>query len=394
MKRSSSIRHSIRPALRCALLFLAIAASACREDELVVPTEYDLLPGEAIAPEANPQGFYLLNEGNMGSNKATIDFVDFRNAYYVRNLYAERNPSVVKELGDVGNDIQIYGSKLYAVINCSHKVEVMNARDGRRIGQVDIPNCRYIRFHKGQAYVSSYVGPVQIDPDAPLGAVYRIDTTTLQVTGQVNVGYQPEEMEFVDDYLYVANSGGYRAPDYERTLSVVEPEGMKQTARIDVAPNLHRVRKDRYGQLWVSSRGDYGATPSRLFVLQKEPGYNRLAVTDTVDVPCSDLAIRGDSLYFISAQWSEQTETNVVRYGIIDVRTHQVLTDRFITDGTERDITVPYGIALHPTNGDIYVTDAKNYVSSGKLNCYSREGKLKWSVRTGDIPSRIVFLYK
>ena len=55
-------------------------------------------------------GLYLLNEGNMGSNKCTLDFVDFDNGYYVRNLYAEKNPNVVKELGDVGNDVQIYGS--------------------------------------------------------------------------------------------------------------------------------------------------------------------------------------------------------------------------------------------------------------------------------------------
>ena len=384
----------MRLALRSALWLLLCALAACREDELVVPTEHEPLPGERINPQADPQGLYVLNEGNMGSNKASIDFVDFRNAYYVRNLYAERNPSIVKELGDVGNDLQIYGSKLYAVVNCSHKVEVMDARSGRRLGQVDIPNCRYIRFHKGQAYVSSYVAPVQIDPDAPRGAVYRVDTTSLQVTGRVTVGYQPEEMAFAGDYLYVANSGGYRAPLYDRTLSVVEPEGMKQTAKIDIAPNLHRVRLDRRGQLWVSSRGDYSGTPSRLFVLQKEEGRNRYAVSDTVDVPCSDLALRGDSLYFISAAWDEQTETNTVRYGIIDIRTHQVLTDHFITDGTERDIAVPYGIALHPANGDIYVTDAKNYVSSGKLHCYSREGKLRWSVRTGDIPAHMAFLPK
>lgn len=384
----------MRLALRSALWLLLCALAACREDELVVPTEYEPLPGERINPQADPQGLYVLNEGNMGSNKASIDFVDFRNAYYVRNLYAERNPSIVKELGDVGNDLQIYGSKLYAVINCSHKVEVMDARSGRRLGQVDIPNCRYIRFHKGQAYVSSYVAPVQIDPNAPRGAVYRVDTTSLQVTGRVTVGYQPEEMAFAGDYLYVANSGGYRAPLYDRTLSVIEPEEMKQTAKIDVAPNLHRVRLDRRGQLWVSSRGDRSGTPSRLFVLQKGEGRNRYAVSDTVDVPCSDLALRGDSLYFISAAWDEQTETNTVRYGIIDIRTHQVLTDHFITDGTERDIAVPYGIALHPANGDIYVTDAKNYVSSGKLHCYSREGKLRWSVRTGDIPAHMAFLPK
>lgn len=393
MKQSSSIvflkQFPIAPAL---LLFFILCLSACREDELVVPTEYELLSNESPTPGTDPSGLYLLNEGNMGSNKASIDFVDFRNAYYVRNLYAERNPSIVKELGDVGNDIQIYGSKLYAVINCSHKVEVMDARTGRRLGQVDIPNCRYIRFHKGLAYVSSYVGPVQIDPTAPKGAVYRIDTLSLQVTGKVTVGYQPEEMEIVDDYLYVANSGGYRAPDYDRTVSVVELEGLKQTSKIDVGINLHRVKKDRYNQLWVSSRGDLKSQPSNLYVLSKKEGYNRMIVSDTLHISCSNMAIRGDSLYFYSAQWDESTETNRITYGIIDVRTHRILSRSFITDGTERNITVPYGIALHPSNGDIYLTDAKNYVSSGKLHCYNRHGKLKWSVRTGDIPAQMVFL--
>ena len=178
------------------IAMMCLAAVSCREDELVVPTEYDLIPG-GPQPDAQPIGMYLLNEGNMGSNKASIDFVDFRNGYYARNLYAERNPSVIKELGDVGNDIQIYGSRLYAVINCSHKVEVMDARTLRRIGQIDIPNCRYIKFSRNHAYVTSYVGPVQMDPNAQAGAVYQVDTASLQVTGKCTVGYQPDELEIM-----------------------------------------------------------------------------------------------------------------------------------------------------------------------------------------------------
>lgn len=188
-----------------AIAALAAIATSCREDELVVPTEYDILP-VPTQPGAVPRGMYLLNEGNMGSNKSSIDYVDFRNALYSRNMYAQANPSVVMELGDVGNDIAIYGSKLYAVINCSHKVEVMDAHTLRRIGKIDIPNCRYIKFHRGNAYVSSYVGPVQIDPDAQLGAVFRVDTANLEVTGKCTVGYQPDELEIVGEYIYVANS--------------------------------------------------------------------------------------------------------------------------------------------------------------------------------------------
>ena len=382
---------TVRKILFLPLLCLAVLF-ACREIELVVPTEYELLPGVPIDPDARPAGMYLLNEANMGSNKSSIDYVDFRNAYYVRNIYAERNPEVVKELGDVGNDIQIYGNKLYAVINCSHKVEVMDVRTCKRVGQVDIPNCRYIRFAKGKAYVSAYVGPVAIDPNAQLGAVYEVDTASLAVTRKVTVGYQPDELEVLGEYLYVTNSGGYRAPDYDSTVSVVEIYGMKQIQKIPVGINLHRIRKDCYGKLWVTSRGDYNTIPSRLYVLdRKDKNSKEMVVKDTLDIPCSEMYIQGDSLYFYSVEWNKQTERNTVTYGIIDVRTDQLVTDHFITDGTEQDIVIPYGICVHPTTGDVYVTDAKNYVSSGVLHCYDRHGKKKWSVRTGDIPAHMAF---
>lgn len=390
-----------RKAINILILFLiGITFLGCREDEIVVPSEYELLPGMeprdiSTFADDEPIGMYLLNEGNMGSNKATIDYLDLVNGYYVRNIYSERNPNVIKELGDVGNDIQIYGSKLYAVINCSHKVEVMDAKTCKRIGQIDIPNCRYIRFNRGKAYVSSYVGPVNIDPDAQLGAVFEIDTATLQVTNKVTVGYQPDELEIMGEYIYVANSGGYRVPNYDYTVSVVEMYGMKQVEKIPVGINLHRIRKDAYDQLWVSSRGDYETIPSRLFVLQKKEQFSSdMIVGDTLDIPCSEMTILGDSLYFYSVSWNNQTEENAVSYGIINVQTHELLTDHFITDGTESNIKIPYGIAVNPYNRDIFVTDAKNYVSSGMLHCYDTHGKRKWSVRTGDIPAHMVFVYK
>lgn len=369
---------------------LLLAITSCREDELVVPTEFDIVGDEDVSSPV--RGFYLLNEGNMGSNKCTLDFYDYHTGLYARNFYSERNPSVIKELGDVGNDIQIYGSKLYVVVNCSHKVEVLDAHTGIRLGQVDIPNCRYVRFHRGKAYVSAYVGPVLIDPNAPRGAVFEIDTTSLAVTRKVTVGYQPEEMEIIDDYMYVANSGGYRAPNYDNTVSVIQMIDFKQVEQIPVDINLHRVRQDKYKQLWVTSRGDYNSHPSRLFVLQKRKGHNQMEVVDTLDVPVSDMAIHGDSLYYFATDWSNYTQKNTISYGIIDVRTHQVVSDNFITDGTDKDITIPYGIAVHPITGEIFVTDAKNYVSSGTLYCFTPDGHRKWSVRTGDIPAHITFL--
>ncbi|MDE6427724.1 MAG: YncE family protein [Muribaculaceae bacterium] len=371
---------------------LLMAATSCREDELVVPTEYEIIGDER--PASRIRGLYLVNEGNMGSNKCTLDFYDYMTGLYSRNLYSERNPNVIKELGDVGNDIGIYGSKLYVVVNCSHKVEVLDARSGLRLGQIDIPNCRYVRFHRGHAYVSSYVGPVLIDPSAPKGAVFEVDTASLAVTRKVSVGYQPEEMEIVNDYMYVANSGGYRVPDYDNTVSVIQMIDFKQVQQIPVGINLHRLKKDRYNKLWVSSRGNYQDVPSRLFVMERKPGYNQMVVTDTLNIACSNMALKGDSLFFYATEWNNFTASNTISYGIIDVRTKEVISNNFITDGTEKEITIPYGIAVHPESGDIFVTDAKNYVSSGTLYCFTPDGKKKWSVRTGDIPAHITFLSK
>lgn len=374
---------------------LIIGIYSCRKDELVLPTEYDILPLDN-PPNSNYKGMYLLNEGNMGSNKASIDYLNFKTGFYERNIYPEKNPNVIKELGDVGNDIQIYGNKLYAVVNCSHKVEVINVHTGIRIKKIDVPNCRYIRFHRGKAYVSSYVGPIAIDPNAQLGAVFKIDTASLEIEGRVTVGYQPDELEIIGQYIYVANSGGYRIPYYDNTISIIEIEGFKQIKKIPVGINLHHIKADQYKKLWVSSRGDYKRIHSKLFVLEKEigGGSTDYKVTDTLAYPCSNMIIKGDSLFLYSVAYSYETNENTVSYGIINVKTKELISKSFITDGTEKDIKIPYGINIHPETGDIYITDAKNYVSSGMLYCYNKYGQKKWGIRTGDIPAHMVFVPK
>ena len=384
----------------CSLLLIPCSLISCRGDEIIFPAEYEVLPMESRElssfAQNEPIGIYLLNEGNMGSNKATIDYLDFSKGIYIRNIYGERNPNVIKELGDVGNDIQVYGNRLYAVINCSHKVEVMDLHTCRRIGQIDIPNCRYIRFHGDKAYISSYVGPVSIDPNAQLGAIFEVDTATLRVTRKVTVGYQPEEFEIIGNHLYVANSGGYRAPEYDSTLSVVDLTDFRQVKKIPVCINPHRVRKDQYDRLWITSRGDHKEVQPQLVCLQPlHPTPYTLH-----HISPSEMVIVGDSMYFYGSHWSDETMSNQITYGIFNIQNSLPFREgagvgsSLITDGTEKNIKIPYGIQVNPYNGDIYITDAKNYVSSGQLHCYSREGKHKWSVRTGDIPAHMCFVYR
>lgn len=367
---------------------LILVLAGCREEMPVIESEIEYVTAPAFPQSV--KGVYVLNEGNMGSNKCTLDFLDYNTGEYHRNIYAERNPGVVKELGDVGNDIAIYGNRLFVVVNCSHFVEVMDVRTATHIGTIPVTNCRYITFHDGKAYVSSYAGPVQIDPNARPGKVVEVDVNTLQITREVVVGYQPEEMVIVNGKLYVANSGGYRFPNYDRTVSVVDLNTFQVVNTIDVAINLHRMELDNSGNIYVSSRGDYYGTGSDVFVIDSRTEQ----VTGHLGVAASEMCIDDGILYMISTEWNYVTGSNAIGFARYDTQTRQLIPGNFITDGTEKDIRLPYGLAVNPETKEIFVSDATNYVTPGYLYCFSPEGRLRWKVRTGDIPAHFAFSTK
>jgi len=371
----------IMPILVC--LFFVLS---CRkgDDAAIPPTVTPVTPGTS----GPIKGFFLLNEANMGSNKSSLDYFDYTSGAYHKNIYPTRNPGVVKELGDVGNDIQIYGSKLYAVINVSNLVEVMDLATAKHIGTITIPNCRYLTFDKGYAYVSSYAGPVLIDPNARLGYVAKVDTATLKVKDTCVVGYQPEEMVIRDNKLYIANSGGYRVPNYDNTVSVIDLNTFKETKKITVAINLDHLKLDGHGNIYVTSRGDYKTTPSNTYILDATD-----KVTDVLNLPAGNLTICGDSAYVYSTEWSYITNKNTITYAIVNTVQKRVVSRSFITDGTDKKIAIPYGIAINPETREIYVTDARDYVTPGRLYCFTPDGKYKWDVETGDIPAHFAFTH-
>ncbi|MBR1881942.1 MAG: YncE family protein [Muribaculaceae bacterium] len=377
-----------RPLLQIALLVLmAATVVACRDEQVILLPEIE----NVSQPEyTSVRGFYLLNEANMASNKASLDYYNYASGRYSRNVYERFNPGVVMKLGDVGNDIAIYGNRLYAVINCSNKVEVMDKNSVARIGQIDIPNCRYIQFHKGYAYVTSYAGPVDLDlSKQQIGYVAKVDTATMQVVDRCLVGYQPDGLAIVNDRLYVANSGGYNPNNYENTISVLDLNTFTEVARVPIAINLQYCLADRRGILWISSRGDYYHHASGIYAYDTR----KQRLLGHIDCQTGNVWMDGDSLYVVGKGYSKITEDyGESSYIIINTLTMQVVNQRFITDGTDQAIAIPYGVAVNPITKDIYVTDAKNYITPGRLYCFGQDGVKKWDVLTGDIPAHFVFL--
>lgn len=367
--------------------FVGILLIHCRGDEYI-PYEETEQPSE---PEYTLiKGFYLLNEGVMGSNKATLDFYDYETATYRRNIYSTINPNVVKELGDVGNDIKIYGSKMYAIINVSNKIEVMDAKTSKRITSIPLENGRYLAFHNGKVYASSYAGPVSLDPKAPLGKVVEIDTISFKIQREATVGYQPEQMQIVNNQLYVANSGGYRVPNYDNTISVVDLATFKEEKKIEVGINLHRMEQDARGNLYVSSRGNYYDIPSTLYLVDTKNN----SVKKNFQVAVNGMTIVKDKLYFYGNEFNYNTTNSKKIFGIIDTQTEQIISTEMIEKSYQDKIKTPYGIAVNTISGDIYITDAGNYVSTGYLYAFDKNGKFKWRTEAGNIPAHLAFLYR
>ncbi len=365
----------------------AIALTGCADDP-ETPGSEDEKPGGNEGVVDGVVGFYLLNEGNMGANKCTLDYYDYATATYHRNIYAEKNPSQVMELGDTGNDIAVWGDRLYIVVNGSHKVEVLDATTAKRIGQVDISSPRYIAFEGDNAYVSSFVGG-----DGDNGSVVRFDTHSLQITGRVSAGLQPEELTVSGGYLYVANSGQL-SPAYDKTITVIDYKTMAVKTSVDVDINMHHLRTDAFGHMWVTSRGNYGDIPGNLYRLDK--GADGIFGSPVATgYAASNINIDADYILYYATAYDENWNATY-NYGKLGPIADGGTADNgsFITDGTAADIKTPYCIAVHPGNGDILITDARNYVSSGEVYCYSAAGKLQWHATTGDIPGHIAFVRK
>ena len=116
-----------------------------------------------------------------------------------------------------------------------------------------------------------------------------------------------------------------------------------------------------------------------------------MEIADSIDTPVSGMTILGDSIYYYGSTYDKNWQPQTT-FGIIDIKTGAIVNDHLVSPPADNPIKTAYGIMIHPITHDIYVMDATNYVSSGKLYCFDHDGNYKWVTWTGDIPGHAVFL--
>jgi YVTN family beta-propeller protein len=358
--------------LLTALVAVTLVFNACKKND-------DEIQNPPIATVA--RGEYILSEGTMNNTK--LSYYSNTTNINIGDFFLQQNPSLTAGLGDIGNDMIIYGSKLYIVMNQSGLVTVLNASNA--IFQKNIPfkiagtnitkGPRYAASAKGKVYVSSTDGTVSI-----------IDTTSLTITASINVGSNPEQLAVSGDKLFVTNSGGYNFPNYDSTVSVINLINNTAGTKIKVGLNPRKIVADNSGNLYVVVTGNYG------FVLPKIVKINSGTelVTFSADTAVNTIAYFNNKLYVTNDFAYTGLSSNV---RALSTSNFSNTGSSFITDGTQ--IQTPYGLDIDELNNDVYITDAKNYTISGEVFCFDKNGKKKFSfsISPGVNPNKVLFLY-
>lgn len=387
------------------LLLSTILFSSCRqEEELVVYSQQERVD---TAPEDDPDivGLYVLNSGVKGNNEATLDYFDCLTSIYHRNIYAERNPDALPNLGDNGTDLAIADNKLYVALSGSHRLEIFDVASTQRIATISVNNPRHILLREGYAYVTSYLKQKeQKYGELPLGELVRIKTDDLTDMRKITLGCQPDEMLcFVssnastggenETLLLVSNTGEYNTPTFDNRLSVVNLENFVQTSYIRTGTSPHSLAvSGRY--LYVETAGNRKDEPPQLYILRDKSNLNTFT-RDTVrnDLPSLSFVQMDDTLFMIKGRknsFGDILERDFVKYSM----KADAIVSRFVADGTEAQIETPTSIAVHPITHEIFITDARRGTSSGLLYCYTPDGVQKWKVKTGIAPCKVAFVKK
>lgn len=346
---------------RLILLFaLAFIAASCAES----PTS----PGSSYTPKA--VAVYVLNQGDFGQGNASLTAYLPDSNLTENGLFKRVNG---RSLGDVANDIVINGNEAYMVINNSDKIEVMDASTALSTATIYFPSGT--SPYRIALYPPGNIGFVS---DLYTNSVSAIDLTTNAVipADTIPVGDAPYGITCISRQVFVANSG-YGSGS---TVSVIDASTLKVMKTLRVGTGPTEVEPDGNGYVWVVCPGQLGADGS-IYIINVAAD----TVADSINVGVQIPSFAGHTLamdqkngygYLIA-------DSSVVKLDLLS----KTIMDKNLIRGSF------YGISVDLSNGDVYVTDAKDYKTAGTVYIYYSDGQYTGRSFTAGInPDGMAFL--
>jgi hypothetical protein len=318
-------------------------------------------------------GVYTLNQGLYGANNTTITYYDFSIQNPVTDYFRNVNGF---GLGDTGSDFIIYGGKIYIVVNNSGYVAVATSSNAAFIDTISF---KVAGVNKGPENIVAAAGKVFISSTD--GTVAVVDTTTLAIQKFITVGSNPAQMTVYGNNIYVSNTGGFSA-SFDSTVSVIDMITLTETKRITIGINPGSIAADSSGNIYVVCTGNYGSVAPSLVKFS----LNTNSIVKSVD------SALGSIRYYNNTLITTGGYLGAPNVGVLNTSDLSAARPSFVTDGTI--IQNPYGVDVDPATGDLYVCDAKDYVSSGLVYCFDKTGakKFSFSVSPGINPIRTLLI--
>lgn len=319
-------------------------------------------------------GALILNQGGFGSGNASLSYLSNDLNTFQNNTFALVNPSII--LGDTAQNLGFYNDLAYIVLNGSNKIEIINRYSLAHVATIStgLSNPRYIEFARGKGYVTNWGNGSSTSDDY----VAVIDLATNTISTTIAVAEGPEQILAHNNKLYIAHAGGF---GYGDTISVINAtnDSVQTTITVGDVPNS---LQEEDGYLYVICGGKAFWTGDETLGKLVKIRLSNNTVTSTISFPegqhPSNLVIENNGLYYTVDSGIYKTTLSATS-----------LPTEELFSTTSQGVYGVYSFAIN--NNKIYIGDAVDYSSNGKIYVYSLTGELLTEKTTGVIPAGFYF---
>lgn len=341
----------------------AVLITSCSSDDEIIVTPLG----------AYDDGVLILNQGGFGNGNASMSYLSDDLSVFQNNIFSVVNPTIT--LGDTAQDIGFYNEYAYVVLNGSNKIEIVNRYTMAYVATIStgLSNPRYIVFVNGKGYVSNWGNGGSTSDDY----IAVINLANNSLLAPIPVAEGPERMVVNNLKIYVAHGGGF---GFGSTVSVIDTTNSSVTpiAVGDVPNSLEIVN----GNLYVLNGGKPSWSGAETAGSLSKINLSDNTVTGTLTFPA---ATHPSNLDIENNDWYCTVDSDVFKVSL----TATTLPTTPIFSTTDQGVYGVYSFAIR--NNKIYVGDAVDYSSNGKVYVYSLTGDLVSDKTVGVIPAGFYF---
>lgn len=287
---------------------------------------------------SNAHKVYVVNEGNYMYANASVSLYDTGNESVVENYYNSQNSAA---LGDVAQSMGEINGDLYVVVNNSGKVVLCDKDLKLKKTITGLTSPRYLQPVSNQkAYVT----------DLYANAISIVDLNSGTRSGSIPCRGWTEQMALLYNKVFVTN----RTTNY---LYVINTITNLLTDSIDLGSPNGSIVTDKNDKVWVLSAGSSTNTTGKLWRIDPIKDSIESTLTFNTAGSAGSLCINKtkDTLYFING-------------GICKLPVNSTSVPApFISKGSKNF----YGLDIDAISGDIYVSDALDYIQRSNIYIYS-----------------------